>query len=340
MATIKDVARLAGVSPTTVSHTVNGTRYVSPQIRAKVLKAIKELDYHPRSSARSLRGKRTGVVGLVIPDIANPFYVPVVRSIEQLMNQRGYNVILCNSEEKPERERTYIQLLRQREVDGLIIAPTNANYELLFNLHAAGKPVVLIDRYLSDPLNDQVLPTVVVDNVAGSRAAVCYLLEQGHRRIALLLNWLPISTSDERYEGYIQALQEAGIPTDPSLIKRCAASAVEACQAVDDLLAQPDPPTAIFATNGPLTIGALLALRKHGIKCPEAVSVVGFDSLEDVLPLGPMVTTVSQPSQEIGRRAAELFLAYIDGAGPALPPIERLETHLVIGETSGPVSER
>jgi LacI family transcriptional regulator len=331
--TIKDVARLAGVSHTTVSHIINGTRYVSPETRARVLKAIKDLDYHPHSSARSLHGKKTGVVGLVIPDIANPFYVPIVRSIEEVMNGRNYNVILCNTEENPERERTYIQLLRQREVDGLIIAPTGANHDLLLKLYAGGKPVVLIDRYFPAAGSEQFLPTVITDNLTGSRHATCHLLEQGHRRIALLLNDLPISTSKERYDGYVQAFQEAGVPLDLALIKYCVAHVADARRLVCDLLEQPGRPTAIFATNSPLTIGTLLALRDLRLKCPEDVSVIGFDDLTEISPTGPVITTVSQPAREIGQRAAELFLLYLDG-NPPPAEIYRLDTHFVVGETT------
>ncbi len=331
--TISDVARAAGVSAQTVSRTLNGKGEISPGTRRLVLDVIDRLGYRPSSIARSLATNRTLTLGLVVPDIANPFYVPIVRSIEGVMNRRNYNVILCNTEENPERERTYIQLLRQREVDGLIIAPTGANHDLLLKLHASGKPVVLIDRYFPAAGSDQFLPTVITDNLTGSRRATCHLLEQGHRRIALLLNDLPISTGKERYDGYVQAFREMGVSLDPALIKYCTAHVADARRLIYDLLSQPDRPTAIFATNSPLTIGTLLALRDLRLKCPEDVSVIGFDDLTEISPTGPVITTVSQPAQEIGRRAAELFLLYLDG-NPPPAEIYRLDTHFVAGETT------
>lgn len=282
---------------------------------------------------------RTGVLGLVIPDIMNPFYLPIARQIDRAMNARNYNVILCNTEEDPAREHTYIYLLRQREVDGLIIAPSTDNYTLLLNMHESGKPVVLIDRNFAHIKPDR-LPYVVTENVKGSFEATYHLIAYGHRRILLLLNSLPISTSEERYQGYRQALDEASLPFDPALVWRCPSTIDDARQLVPELLALPQKPTAIFATDGPLTVGTLIGLKEQGKRCPEDLSVVGYDNLRLLAPLGPAITTVEQPVHDIGQRAAEMFLAYIDGTAPKHPESYRLEARLVIGTTSGPVPER
>ncbi len=280
---------------------------------------------------------RTGVLGLVIPDIMNPFYLPIARQIDRVMNKRSYNVILCNTEEDPAREHTYIYLLRQREVDGLIIAPSNDNYELLVNLHLSGKPVVLIDRNFPSIKPEQ-LPSVVTENVRGSFDATYHLIAYGHRRILLLLNSLPLSTSEERFQGYRQALAEAGIPFNPALVKRCPSTVDDARQLVPEILALPEAPTAIFATDGLLTVGTLIGLKDQGWRCPDDISVVGYDDLRLSAPLGPDITTVTQPVHEIGQRAAELFLAYIDGRAPNHPETCRLQAQLLVGTTSGPVA--
>jgi LacI family transcriptional regulator len=215
MPTITDVARKAGVSTSTVSHVINETRYVSDQVKQRVHAAMKDLNYQPNVIARSLRTRETQTVGVVVSDITNPFFTNIVRAIEDEVLKQGYNIILCDTDEKPEREQVYLRLLMGRRVDGLIVAPSSGNADLLQLAIESGYPTVLLDRSIPGLDADVVLS----DNEGGAFDAVSYLVGIGHRRIGIIAGRLEVSTGTDRMAGYVRAIKAHGIPVDESLIE-------------------------------------------------------------------------------------------------------------------------
>lgn len=311
MATIRDVAKRAGVSVATVSYVINGTKPVAPETAARVRQAMEELDYHPDASAQSLRTRTTHVIGVVVSDIANPFFATLVRGAEDCARLHGYSLLICNTAEDLENERLYLSLLSRRRVDGLLLAPTGKNDELIGRLMDRGMHIVFIDR---TPPHLQA-PAVLSQNEEGAYQATCHLIEHGHRRIGIVLGLPNVSTTGERLRGYQRALARYGLGLDGSLVaygRSQVEGAREACLA---LLSQPDPPTAIFATNNLMTIGVMQGVRRLGLRCPADVSVVGFDDFEWAEAFEPPLTTVAQDPYEIGRRAMELLLGFLVGEG-------------------------
>ncbi|MBC7099150.1 LacI family DNA-binding transcriptional regulator [Candidatus Bipolaricaulota bacterium] len=309
MATIRDVAARAGVSVATVSYVINGTKPVAPETAARVRRAMEELDYHPDASAQSLRTRTTHVIGVVVSDIANPFFATLVRGAEDCAREHGYSLLICNTAEDLENERIYLSLLSRRRVDGLLLAPTGKNDELIGRLIDRGMNIVFIDR---TPPHLQA-PAVLSQNEAGAYQATCHLIERGHRRIGIVLGLPDVSTTAERLRGYRRALAHYGLELDEDLLvygRSQVAGAREACLA---LLSRPNPPTAIFATNNLMTIGAMQAIRKLSLRCPEEVSVVGFDDFEWAEAFDPPLTTVAQDPYGIGQQAVGLLLGLLSG---------------------------
>ncbi|RME74699.1 MAG: LacI family transcriptional regulator [Chloroflexi bacterium] len=349
---IKDVAERAGVSTATVSHVINNTRYVSEETRQKVLQAIEELNYQPSAIARGLATNSTRTVGLVISDIANPFFTAVARGVEDEIIQHGYHTIFCNTDEDPAREDEYLRLLSARQIDGLIIAPTGIRSERLLRMAQAELPIVLLDR--ETPGIDA--PLVCVDNEDGAYRAVKYLVELGHRRIAVLMGLETISTQVARYNGYRRALQEAGIPLDEGLVVKANPlfysnrpihlnssppnfltnnqMTPAAFYALQELLDLSDRPTAIFVTNNQMTLGTLHALKERGLRCPDDISVISFDD-HDWAPLfSPPLTVVRQPTYRLGQAAAQLLMQLIHHQPVDPPP--PLPTEFIIRQSCCP----
>ncbi len=301
--TIKDVAQLAKVSPTTVSYVLNGTRYVSPATEARIRDAIKELDFRPDFVARSLRAKRTLTVGMIVSDITNPFYADIVRGAQDVLSERHYTLILANTDESAQRELETLTLLRQKKVDGMIAVATAANADAFYETAEAGMPIVLVDRRL--PNNR--LNTVLVDDECAAYQATQHLLHLGHRRIGILLGKMDISTSIDRRAGYEAALHNAGIATDPDLMVE-GQSTLEGGVAAGRTLLNLNPlPTAIFATNNLMTVGLFLALKERQLRCPQDIAIVGFDDIVWLSAFNPTLTTVAQPSYGLGKQAAEML---------------------------------
>jgi LacI family transcriptional regulator len=310
MPTLHDVARIAGVSIATVSATINGTANVSPALQEKVRQAIAELGYNPDGIARSLKTRTTRTLGLIISDIANPFFTAVIRGIEDAANERGYTLMLCNTDERLEKERAYVQLLQSRRVDGVIMAPVGKREDYEDLGRAMHAPVVFIDRRVPAHAD-----AVVVDNVRGAREVVHYLLGLGHRRIGVITGLPQISTSEERLAGYRQALRDAGLEPDPALLKVGYSRLEGGHRAALELLAMSDRPTAIFATNNLMVIGLMRAVAERGLRCPATVSVVGFDDFDWASVFEPRLTTVAQPTYEMGVKAAEILFSRLGGTG-------------------------
>jgi LacI family transcriptional regulator len=304
-----DVAALAGVGLKTVSRVVNAEPGVSAALEAKVKRAIDQLNYRRDANASMLRrlGGRTQTIGLVLEDVSNPFSSALHRAIEDSARARNVLVFAGSCEEDAGRERELIGSFRDRRVDGIIIVPTSGDHTFLYEEQRAGTAVVFVDR----PAAHLDADSVASANAEGAADAVEHLLARGHRRIAFLGDLPSIWTADERLRGYTQALARAGIHYDERVVRTGLRGSDAALRAVDDLLALPDPPTAIFTSQNLLTIGGIRALRNAGLQ--HRVGLIGFDdvALGDIVE--PAVSVVAQDPQAIGHAAAELLFQRMDG---------------------------
>ena len=331
MATARDVAKRAGVSTSTVSHVVNGTQKVSQALRKRVMQAMRDLDYQPNAMARSLRTRRSHTLGLLVPDLSNPFVPAVVHGIEDVAQENGYSVILCNLDEDPEREREYLRVLLSRRVDGLLIAPTGERHEALERLVQQRFPLVFFDRYVAG-LDVSV---VSLHNEQAAQLAVRHLVDLGHTRIGMVSGHPAHTTTHDRVAGYRRALAEAGIPVDEGLIVGGGSTSEGAAQAVATLLEGSSRPTALFCANNLMTIGALFAIAETGMTVPEDVALVGFDDFSWSEVFRPRLTTIAQPTYELGRSAASLLIEIIRADGAVSPRHVLLSGALVIRESCG-----
>ena len=306
-ATIKDVAKRAGVSSATVSRVLANKPYTSDEVKGRVLAAVTALEYRPNRTARSLRVQRSSVIGLIISDIQNPFFNTVVRAVEDTVHEHGYGVFLCNSDEDAERERLYLNLFQDEQVAGVISTPTQGAAKAYEALLAADIPLTLIDRYVKALEVD----TVVTDNAEAACEVVGQLIQQGHERIGAILSDLTISTGQERFEGYKRALQEAGLAFDESLVRFGRPIHKDGYQLAKDLLSKHPAATALFAGSKLLTLGTLQYLYEHDISVPDEVALGAFDTL-DWMPNQPEMVVAEQPAYALGETAAKLLLARIE----------------------------
>ena len=304
MATIREVAESAGVSYATVSHVINNTRLVSPETRERVLAAMDALNYRPNALARSLRQGKTNTLGLVLPDSANPFFAEISRSIEDEAFKKGYSVFLCNTELDTQRELFYVDVLSKKQVDGIVFVAAGDQADSLEFLVGRNMPVVMIDREVPSVEVDAVL----TDNQLGGYLATRHLLELGHQRIACISGPSSITPSAERMIGYRKALEEAGLPYDEKLILRGDYHAQSGMEITHSILKMNPRPTAIFALNDLMALGALRAAAEDGCTVPEDLAVVGYDDLEIARFTNPPLTTIAQPKKEIGVKAIELLV--------------------------------
>jgi LacI family transcriptional regulator len=321
------------VSIATVSHVVNGTRHVSEELTERVRESMTKLDYHPDRVARSLRTQKTHSIGLIVSDISNPFFSVLVRGAEDAAAEREYSIIISNTDEDLEKERLYINVLRQRRIDGMLIAPTGQVDEDLQFLIASGIPFIFVDRRIEAVG----VPAVLSDNIEGAFAATRHLIELGHSRIGIILGLKGVSTSEERYLGYQKALQAAGLAEEEELVVQGDFRIAGGIRACGELLDLDSPPSAIFSLNNLTAIGVLCAIRERGLRYPDDVSVISFDSpwwMDRVL--SPRLTYVRQDPYEIGREAMRRLITQIES-----PPSEqgleanvvRIPTELVLGES-------
>ena len=318
-ATIQKVADKAGVSIATVSRTFADPQAVSHELRVRVHDAARQLNYRASRAARTLRVGTSQTVGVVIPDLQNPFFTGVVRGIDLVLQAAGYTLLLSNADEDAERERNILETLQAEGVAGIIFVPINDNGGTYSRSLAPPVHTVAVDRLPTNLESD----LVTVDNVEGTRAGVTHLLAMGHRAVALLNGPLRHSTAIEREQGYRQALGAAGLPLRHELIYRGDFREGGGYEGMKTLLALRRRPTAVFAANNLMTLGALRALHETGIRIPDEIALVGFDDMPWATSLNPPLTAVSQPSQEIGSAAADLLLDRI-----AQP--ERAVRHLIL----------
>ena len=302
--TIKDIAQAAGVSTTTVSHVVNNTRYVDPETRSRVLQSMAALGYQPNFLARSLRKGESKTIGLIVPDAANLFFAEVARKIEDYGFQQGYSVILCNSDNNPEKQTSYINTLLAKRVDGVIFISSGGADNDLARLLANQVPVVVADRDVPLELADVVL----VDNEQGGYDATRHLIELGHRRIACITGPHELSPSMQRVEGYRRAMQEFHLELNPDYIVAGDFTFHSGGLAMDLLLKRFPRPEAVFVSNDMMAFGAMSAIRKAGFEIPDDISVVGFDDIELSSAIIPALTTVAQPFDDIALQVTRLLV--------------------------------
>lgn len=330
---IYDVAQKAGVSTATVSRVINKSVHVRDETRQRVLAVLKELNYLPNANASSLTRKRTDLLALLVSDITNPFFTTVARGFEDKAAQHGFTVILCNTDENPEKEKEYVQRLLMRRIDGMAIAPTSKGIRHLEMVKKRQVALVLLDRIINGFEADSVRG----DSVGGAQRLVSHLIGLGHRRIAAVMGPFIISTSADRLEGYKKALAEHGIPFDEKLVKEGLYRRESGQRLTHELLSLPpsERPTAIFAGNNFLALGVITAIREAGLRVPEDIAVVCFDDIESASILQPFLTVAAQPAYLMGTLCAEIIIQRLSGKGPSRPQDIVLGTELIIRESCG-----
>ncbi|KGM25381.1 LacI family DNA-binding transcriptional regulator [Stenotrophomonas maltophilia] len=304
---INDVARVAGVSKSTVSRVLGGGP-VSEAVRGRVEAAIRQTGYHPNLQARRLRARHTGIIGLIVADIRNPFFTALIRAVEEVAYREGLRVTLCNTDEDPEREALYLQLMHEERISGLIFAPTRTTVGRLERL-ALGYPTVLVDRAAPGGSID----SVVLDNPAAMAGLVEHLVARGYRRIGGLFGSTS-TTAAERRDGYLAAMRTHGLEPDYREVEPTAEAAIAT---VDQWLAGPSRPDALVASNSLLLMGALKAARSAGLAIPDALALAGFDNERWTEMVEPGITVIEQPVEEMGRAAMSLLLERL--RAPELP---------------------
>ena len=331
LATITDVAKLAGVSPVTVSRVINDAPLVTLKTRARVEQAIRELGYVPNVAAASLRSKRTRSLALILPDVTNTFWTTVARGVEDTAQSRGYSVFLCNTDEDLAKQARYLEFVTSQRVDGVVIAPCGRDARQLARLRDRDIPTVVVDRCIDGWETD----TVRGDSLSGAYALAKHLIGLGHRRIAMISGPLNTSTAEDRVTGYCTALAEAGIAADPRLIRRGEFRTASGEELAYRLLDEQPRPTAIFAANNAIAMGVIDAAAKRGLRIPQDLALVCFDDLPSVSHLFPFLTVVVQPVYEMGVNAAQLLLSRLDAAAPFEPRHVVLSTHMIVRHSCG-----
>jgi LacI family transcriptional regulator len=329
MATIKDVAAMAGVSFTTVSHVVNNTRPVSADVRAKVERAISQLNYVPSAVARSLKARATATIGLVVPNSTNPYFAELARGIEDGCGREGYCMIFCNSDDDPAKQRNYLRTLQEKRIDGLIVASAGEDAVLAQFLADAREPLVIVDRNVEGLAAD----LVQIDHERGAYLATRHLIELGHVKIACITGPVSKAVSAMRVHGFIRAMAECGIRIEPDAIVECDFSAsggqVAAARLFDAV-----QPTAIFVCNDMMGIGALRVAAERGIRVPQHCSIIGFDDIELSRYTYPALSTVGQSVRALGEAAAQTLIERINGSANGATRRRVITPQLVIREST------
>jgi LacI family transcriptional regulator len=337
--TIRDVARVAKVHPGTVSRALNAeTRgLVNQEAAERVMRAAQELGYRPNPIARGLKTNRSYTIGVLIPDITNPLFPPILRGIEDRLDDAGYTSLIVNTDNDAKRERSYLEALRARQVDGFISATARLDQAFLADLAAGGVPLVLVNR----SLEDRSVPAVTVDDRQGIRLAVEHVAELGHSRIGHVAGPQNISTGRRRYLGFLEAMRAAGLEALGEQVRFSTSfTEAEGARVSSELLGVADDITAIVAANDRLAIGCYDTLEARGLRCPDDLSIVGFNDMPFVDRLRPPLTSVRVPQREIGTEAANLLLQRLSN-GSQTPREILLEPTLVVrGSTASPPKAR
>lgn len=331
--TIKDIAKRAEVSVATVSYVLNDTRYVSPELRGRVVEAIEALGYRPNLVARSLRQSRSGTIGLIVPDNSNPFFAEIAKGVEDFGFDVGYSVILCNSNAMPERELAYLDVLRSKQVDGIIFIATTAEIKHIRPLVESGIPAVIFYRDSSDMDVDR----FVIDNNQAGFMATEHLIQLGHRHIACIQPASATTPSAQRVIGFKRALEAHGLRHDEALMPRGDNLISGGRRIGNQLLESGQKFTAVFATNDAMAIGCIRALHDNGIRVPDDVSVIGVDDIMLASVFEPALTTIAQPKYEAGRQAVEMLMDRLRGGYEDGPRQIQLDIQLIIRDSTAPL---
>jgi LacI family transcriptional regulator len=338
MADIRKIAERAGVSIATVSNVISGNRPVSASLTKRVRAAIRELDYHPNHIARSLKVKQTNMLGMIIPDITNPFFPEVMRGAEDASRERRYLLVTANTDEHAERERDVISALRSHRVDGLLIAvaPGGGGMAHIESAAQAGIPVVFLDRAPKGAKLD----SVTIDNVKGAQDCVRHLIRLGHREIGIITGSLALEIGRQRLNGYEAALKEAGIKVRQSMVLEGNFREDSGYRCAKEILVRQHRPTAIFVSNGVMALGVLQALDELGIECPRDIALATFDDLHFAHAFRPLLTCIAQPAYELGFKGASLLIDRIERKLPSTPIHIELASELKIRESTGSVDRQ
>ncbi len=331
MATIYDVAKAAGVSIATVSHVLNDTRFVSEETRTKVLAAIQQLNYRPNSLARAMVRQETRTIGLIVPDNTNPFFAEMARGIENHGFAAGYSVLLCNSDRSAAKELAYLDMLISKRVDGVIYMTSDTVKEHLQPLQEQNIPVVTFDRQYDNT------DTILLDNFQGGYDATEHLIGLGHTRIACISGPDSGTRSNDRVLGYQAALTDAGLPIDLTLILPSDWTFQSGHEQAQTLLDMAAPPTAIFACNDTIAIGAIAAVLECGLTVPGDLSIVGYDNITLSAFSVPPLTTMATPMLSIGQRLCQLLLDRINGQLPPPPQVFSAGSELLLRASTAPM---
>ena len=326
--TMRDVAERAGVSKSTVSHVLNGTRFVEPATEERVRLAMRELGYRPNLLARSLRRHETRTIGLLTPNNATPYWAEMARVVEQSGYAKGYGVLLCNSNWSATKEREYVQTLIAKQIDGVVLASTAVLTDVVDELYAANVPVVVLDNI---PLSRHV-NAVLVDNYRGGYLAGAYLSRIGHRQVGCITPPPGVGTTIDRVHGFRQAFAEAGIELCDSAFIPGNFEYQSGERGVQLLLSRHPDLTAVYAANDDMAFGVIKGLHRAGRRVPNDVSVIGFDNISYTTLVAPELTTIAQPVMEIGQRVIDLLLKQINDPASA-PEVVVLEPTLIERES-------
>ncbi|MCL4303260.1 MAG: LacI family transcriptional regulator [Anaerolineae bacterium] len=307
MVSIKEVADAAGVSTATVSRVLANKPHVRPEIRERVLAAVETLSYRPNRVARSLRAQKSHTIGLIVADIQNRFFTAVSRAVEDMAYEHGLSIFLCNTDENPAKEAMYLDLMRDENVAGVILAPTGQTADAFATRVKLDIPIVVIDRRVRGVEVDSVL----IDNVEAAYKIVEHLLDDGHRRIGAMFG-IGSTTGRERREGFMQAFKDRGLKPALELLSYVDVREEEGYKATQQLLGLPEPPEAILASNGLMAVGAFRAIRESKLSIPDQIAFASFDRTTWSSLVEPAVTLIEQPTYEIGQTATELLLKRLE----------------------------
>jgi len=330
MTSIRKVSHLAGVSVATVSRAMRHPDRVKEETRKKVFEAIEAVGYRPNMMARNFRAKKAFAIVVLVPNIANPFFSRVIRGIEQVSQQEGYSVLLGDTQGLKERESEYVSLVSSRQADGIIQLSANVQ-GVLDVLDNTDGPIPLVNA--CECAANAPCPTIRVDNVGAAKMATEHLIELGHERIGIILGPGDSPLTKDRLKGYKQALKDHDLPFDKHLAVSGDFSLGSGRRAVAALRAINDPPTAIFCNNDEMAIGAMHRVKKDGFSVPGDISIVGFDDIEFASYVDPLLTTVSQPTEEIGKVAFSVLLDLLEGRTPEQMDYV-LPTELIVREST------
>lgn len=331
--TIRDVAKAAGASVSTISAALNNSDYVSADMRSRIENAIKDLKYRPNDLARGLRLQKTHSIAIVVPDLSNNFYIELVRGAKDYSASANYTVLIGDSRDSWEEERNYLDSFHRRRVDGIVRVPAIDALKGKGKTDLGNLPVVYADRY---PLTkDSYVGRVGIDNRRAADSATRYLLSLGHRKMGIITGDSSSGTSVDRLEGFLQALRSAGIRPDRSMIHSGHNDMESGHVHTMQLLTRADRPTAIFCTNNMMALGALAAIQEIGLVCPEEISLLGFDDFYWATLLRPRLTVVRQPAREVGMIAARMLIDHLEGR-PGVPTPTLLATQLMVRDSCSP----